>query len=159
MGGQDERMWGGMRHHIWCPFVNLYAPATAVSGCSWSVVHYRWFCGNVMLPCGLFNFLNTIIYILWPGILRTPILALTLHPTMSWTLSSLFCFGLCYWTLELHIVWIVVIKDRHNSRLDDLPDYGIKEDVWLLRGRIQSQHVRAKAYFFLCFNKKHPWRD
>ncbi|XP_047036447.1 uncharacterized protein LOC124642178 [Helicoverpa zea] len=36
---------------------------------------------------------------------------------------------------------LYLIETYRENLLDDLPDYGIQEDVWLLRGRIQSRHV------------------
>lgn len=42
---------------------------------------------------------------------------------------------------------LYIIETYREGALDDLPDYGIHEDAWLLRGRIQSRHVRVKTYF------------
>ncbi|KAF9818160.1 hypothetical protein SFRURICE_003901, partial [Spodoptera frugiperda] len=35
---------------------------------------------------------------------------------------------------------LYTIETYRENQLDDLPDYGIQENVWLLRGRIQSRH-------------------
>lgn len=39
------------------------------------------------------------------------------------------------------------IEIYREAALQDLPDFGIDEDAWLLRGRIQSRHVRARKYY------------
>lgn len=39
------------------------------------------------------------------------------------------------------------IEIYREAALEDLPNYGINEDAWLLRGRIQSRHVRARKYY------------
>lgn len=39
------------------------------------------------------------------------------------------------------------IEIYREAALEDLPDFGIDEDAWLLRGRIQSRHVRARKYY------------
>lgn len=39
------------------------------------------------------------------------------------------------------------IEIYRENALEDLPDYGINEDVWLLRGRVQSRHRRSKTYY------------
>ncbi|KAF9416045.1 hypothetical protein HW555_006457 [Spodoptera exigua] len=47
---------------------------------------------------------------------------------------------------NVHAEFLKSYKTQKN-RLDDLPDYGIQENVWLLRGRIQSRHVRQRTYY------------
>jgi hypothetical protein len=42
---------------------------------------------------------------------------------------------------------LYIIEIYRDTALQDLPDYGINEDVWLLRGRIQSRHVRSRTYY------------
>lgn len=42
-------------------------------------------------------------------------------------------------------LYLIEIYQQHN--LDDLSDYGINDAVWLLRGRIQSRHVRSRTYY------------
>lgn len=42
---------------------------------------------------------------------------------------------------------LYLIETYRENLFYDLPDYGIQEDVWLLRGRIQSRHVRARLYY------------
>lgn len=42
---------------------------------------------------------------------------------------------------------LYLIEVYRENDLDDLPDYGMDEDVWLLRGRIQSRHVRSRIYY------------
>lgn len=41
---------------------------------------------------------------------------------------------------------LYTIETYRENQLDDLPDYGIQENVWLLCGRIQSRHVRQRTY-------------
>lgn len=42
---------------------------------------------------------------------------------------------------------LYLIETYRAAALEDITEYGIDEDVWLLRARIQSRHVRAKKYF------------
>lgn len=42
---------------------------------------------------------------------------------------------------------LYILEIYRESALQDLIEYGINEDTWLLRGRIQSRHVRSKTYY------------
>lgn len=42
---------------------------------------------------------------------------------------------------------LYIIETYRDNALEDLPQYGINEEAWLLRGRIQSRHVRARKYY------------
>lgn len=42
---------------------------------------------------------------------------------------------------------IYTIEVYRQNALEDLPQYGINEASWLLRGRIQSRHIRARIYY------------
>lgn len=42
---------------------------------------------------------------------------------------------------------IYTIEIYRQNALEDLPDYGINEDSSLMRGRIQSRHIRARIYY------------
>lgn len=42
---------------------------------------------------------------------------------------------------------IYTIEIYRQNALEDLPDYGINEDSSLMRGRIQSRHIRARTYY------------
>lgn len=42
---------------------------------------------------------------------------------------------------------LYIIETYRDNTLEDLAQYDINEEAWLLRGRIQSRHVRARKYF------------
>lgn len=42
---------------------------------------------------------------------------------------------------------LYLIETYRENALEDLSDYGMDENVWMLRGRIQSRHVRSRTYY------------
>lgn len=42
---------------------------------------------------------------------------------------------------------VYTIEVYRQNALEDLPDFGLNEDSWLMRGRIQSRHIRARRYY------------
>ncbi|KAJ8728525.1 hypothetical protein PYW07_006221 [Mythimna separata] len=55
---------------------------------------------------------------------------------------------------------IYYIELFRENQLTDLPRYNIREDnVWLIRGRIQSRHVRSRVYYcYILINRSETGR-